>query len=140
MRLLLAIFGMTIGCAIAATASERVRITEHLDANGKATYWFITQEQLGKIPEWKPDSPLPLPVEKAAGKATEWIKNRNARFNEWDIVSISLQKIWDTDKKNKWYYMISVNGTVDVDGIKANTFFFIIILMDGAIVESTDKE
>jgi len=74
------------------------------------------------------------------GKATEWIKNRNKKFTEWDIVSISLGKIWDSEIKNKWYYSISVNGTVDVDGIKANSFFSVIVLMDGTIVEPTSKK
>lgn len=140
MKLRLAIFGLAVGLAAVAAADERVRITEHRDASGKSTYWFITQEGLTNIPEWKVDGPLPLPVEKAVAKATEWIKKRNAKFTEWDIVSISLGKIWDSDIKNRWYYSVSVNGTVDVDGIKANSFFSIIILMDGTIVEPTDKE
>jgi hypothetical protein len=140
MKLCLAIFGLAVGCAVAAAAGELVRITEHRDANGKSTYWFIKQERLSKIPEWKVDGPLPLPVEKAVAKATEWIKKRNAKFTEWDIVSISLGKIWDSDTKNRWYYSVSVNGTVVVDGIKANSFFSVIILMDGTIVEPTGKE
>ena len=140
MKLRLAIFGLAVGLAAVAVAGERVRITEHRDANGKSTYWFITQEELTNIPEWKVDGPLPLPVEKAVAKATEWIKKRNAKFTEWDIASITLGKIWDSDVKNRWYYSVSVNGTVDVDGIKANSFFSIIILMNGTIVEPTDKE
>ncbi len=140
MRLCLALISLTLCCAMAVTANERVRITEHLDANGKSTCWYITQERLAQIPEWRPDVSLPLPVEKAVGKATEWIKNRNKKFTEWDIVSISLGKIWDSEIKNKWYYSISVNGTVDVDGIKANSFFSVIVLMDGTIVEPTSKK
>ena len=140
MRLCLAFFSLALGCAMVVTADERVRITEHRDANGKSTYWYITQERLAQIPDWKPDVSLPLPIEKAVGKATEWIKNRSTKFTERDIVTISLGKIWDSEMKDKWYYTISVNGTVNVDGIKANSFFSVIVLMDGTIVEPSSKE
>ncbi len=140
MTLRLAVFGLMVGFAAVANAGGRVRITEHIDADNKSTYWFITQEALTNIPEWKVDGPLPLPVEKAVAKAMEWIKKRNAKFTEWAVASISLGKIWDSDLKNRWYYSVSVNGTVDVDGIKANSYLSVIILMDGTIVEPTDKE
>jgi hypothetical protein len=140
MRLCLAFFSLALGCAMVVTADEHVMITEHRDANGKSTYWHITRERLAQIPEWKPDVSLPLPIEKAAEKATGWIKSRNTKFTELDIVSISLGKIWDSEMKNKWYYSVSVNGAVNVDGIRANAFFSVIVLMDGTIVEPTSKE
>lgn len=139
MRLCLTFFSLALGCAMVVKADARVMITEHRDVNGKSTYWHITQERLAQTPEWKPDVSLPLPVEKAAGKATEWLKKRTTKFTEWDIVSISLGKIWDSEIKNKWYYSVSVNGTVQVDGIKANSFFSVIVLMDGTVVEPTSE-
>jgi len=140
MKIRLMIFGLVMSYALVASASERIRVTESRDENGKSTYWFITKERLSKIPELDTRSPLPLPVENAVSKATEWIEARHAKFTEWDLASIGLSKIWDSDLKNRWFYNISMSGTIDVDGIKACSCFFVVILMDGTIVKSTEKE
>ena len=140
MKRSLMLFGC-IACLAAATLAEgRVRITEHVDADGKSTFWYITPERLAKLPAWKTDAPLPLPIEKAIAQATAWIKLRHAKFTEWEIVTVSLGKIWDSDTKNRWYYSVSVNGTANVDGVRASSFFSVIVLMDGSVVEPTEQK
>ena len=116
-------------------ASEIVQITDHIDENHNRISYRTTKEILGKCPDWKLDKEPPLPVSTATEIANTWIKKKYPKFNKFSIAAITLSKIWDREYQNKWYYSISVNAFADIDGINTRSFFSVIILMDGSVVE-----
>ncbi|MFA5339389.1 MAG: hypothetical protein WC317_04460 [Candidatus Omnitrophota bacterium] len=132
-RLVIAVLGIFL-FSTQAIAGEVVRLTEHVDENGKRTIYQTTRDVLEKCPEWKTSEELPLPVHKAVEIATQWVKEKYPKFVNFKVVNISLSEIWDDKYKDRWYYSISVNGNVDLDGIRANSYFSVMVLMDGTIV------
>ena len=133
------IFGLVIGWTLIAAADERIQILEQ-SVNGATNLWFITHEQLAQIPEWDATTPPPFPLEKAISQTVEWVESNNPKLKVWDIESVSLGKIWDSRLKNRWYYLVSVKGFEDVNGIVSNTPFSTVVLMDGSFAEVTRKE
>jgi hypothetical protein len=117
-----------------AIANEVVRLTEHIDVNGKRTVFETTKDILEKCPVWKMDREPPLPIHKAVEIAAQWIKKKHPKFTSVNIVSISLSKIWDQKYQDRWYYSIAANAIVDLDGIKASSYFSVMVLMEGTVV------
>lgn len=116
-------------------AGETVRLTEHVDEHGKRTAYVTTRIILEKCPTWKLDKEPPLPIYKAVGLAQEWIKKKHSKFSSVHTANISLSPIWDHDFKDRWYYTVTSEASADLDGITANSYFSILVLMDGSIVE-----
>ncbi|HUL01420.1 MAG TPA: hypothetical protein VLX29_11310 [Nitrospirota bacterium] len=135
---------ITIVCLIlistVAVAGETVRLTEHIDEHGKRTVFVTTKKILEKCPTWKLDKEPPLPIYKAVGLAQEWIKKKYPKFTAVQIVSISLSPIWEHEYKDRWYYSVTAQASADLDGVTANSYFSVMVLMDGTIVgPSTPK-
>ncbi len=116
-------------------AREVVNLTMYTDENGKTTVFETTQDVLERCPAWKMDQEPPLPIYKAVELATQLMKEKYPKFTDFDINSISLSKIWDQKYQDRWYYSIGVNANADLDGIKANSYFNVLVLMDGTVVE-----
>ena len=130
---ILAVLGIILFAA-QAMAGEVVHLAEHMDDNGNRTVFQTTRDVLDKCPTWKMDKEPPLPIHKAVEIAKQWIKKHHPAFTDSKILSISLSKIWDQKYHDRWYYSVSSNATVDVGGIKASSYFSVIVLMDGTVV------
>jgi len=116
-------------------AGERVRVTEHVDEHGKRTVFFTTKQVLEKCPAWKLDKEPPFPTYKAVGLAQAWIKKKYPKFSSVHTATISISPIWDNDFRDRWYYTVTSEASADLDGVTANSYFSVIVLMDGTIVE-----
>ena len=120
--------------AVQGSAGDTVLLTEHIDENGKRTAFVTTKDVIEKSPSWKLDKEPPLPIHKAIQIADKWIKTKYPKFTAFNIISVSISKIWEHKQKDKWYYTISTAASADVDGISAHTYFSVIVLMDGTVV------
>ena len=138
-KLLIAIFGVIL-FTTQGIASEMVRITEYVDEHDKRTAYVTTFDVLKKCPEWTLDKEPPLPINKAVDIAAQWAKKKYPQIQNQTVVSISLSEIWNEKFKNRWYYTVSFNAGADLDGINANAFFNVIVLMDGTVVGPTTSK
>jgi len=133
-KIIMASFVLLLVFASKGFAGETVRLTEHIDEHGKRTTFNTTRTIIEKSPSWKLDSEPPYPIHKAVDKAKQWIKRKYPKFTDLQIVSVSLSPIWERKFRDKWYYSVSAHAGADLDGISANSFFSIMVLMDGTVV------
>lgn len=65
----------------------------------------VTRRDADSFPTWSPaKAECPLSMKEAVSLARERIKGENFKVAKWDLVSIRLSPLWDTDK---WLYSIS---------------------------------
>lgn len=117
-----------------AVAGEVVRLTEFTDENGKRIVYETTKDVIEKCPIWRMDEEPPFPIHRAVELAMQWIREKYPKFTNFDIVNISLSKTWNEKYKDMWYYSIFFNANVDLNGIKASSYFTVLVLMDGTVV------
>jgi hypothetical protein len=118
-----------------AAADEVVYLMDYTDQNGNRITYETTKETLERCPVWKMEEEVPFPIHKAVEVTTRWAKEKYPNFTDFDIVNISLCQMWEEKHKGTWYYNISINANVDLNGINANSYFSVLVLMDGTIVE-----
>ena len=142
MRRIFVAFGtlMILHAPSSIMASEKVGITEHRDEKGKSTFYSTTTEVLSRSPSWDSTGNPPLSLGDATIKARNWIKTKYPSFKTEDVENISLGKIWNQEIKNRWYYTISLRARATVDGIETENFFSVIVLLDGNIIDPSEKE
>jgi hypothetical protein len=133
-KIIFASFVLALSLVTNGIAGDIVRLTEHIDEHGKRTVYNTSKTVLEKSPPWKLDKEPPFPIHKAVATAERWIKEKYPKFTEIHIVSVSLSPIWDDKYKDRWYYSITAQAGADLDGISANSYFSIMVLMDGTVV------
>lgn len=126
--------------ATAASAGDRVQLMVNTDEAGRRSYYMADAATLEKCPSWDLKVEPPLPVTEAVAKAKDWLKRKQASFLIDDVTSIGLMKIWATGVKDKWCYSIHFQGRASVDGIPGDKNFLVVVLMDGSIVQPSDKK
>ena len=116
-----------------AYASDRIKLMENTDASGKTTYFMVDEGVLKKCPGWDLRIAPPLSAAEAIAKAKKWLKQEDA-----DVTAVHLNKVGGPPVlEDKWVYSLSLQGRVN--GFPADKFFFVVILMDGTVVQPSEK-
>ena len=126
-------------------ASETVCLTPvQTTENGMRTVLATTRDVLDKSPDWSLEKEPPLSIHDAIAAANGWAKNKYPQLTNLTLRSISLSRFpvswdrqptaWPPKPKDKWYYMLSMQAAVELDGINAGANFQVIVLMDGTVV------
>lgn len=134
------ILGATTVVLTAIAEPGRINITQSTDEKGKTTYFMVSNEMVAKCPAWNEEQEPPLSIRQAITKARDWVKKKYPAFSVSNVNSVCMGKIWEHKILDRWYYSIGIEGRVAVNGIDAIKHFEIVVLMDGSIVEPSDKE
>ena len=125
-----------ISYAFARNECAGVHMGLFSDANGVSTLFCASYDDVVDSPEWDGSTdPLPLSISQAVEIGRKWMKDNNPKLDDFEVRTISINRVGDSRIKNRWYYSIEFQAVVSGRTLYGSPFF-VKILMNGVVVES----
>ena len=108
----------------------------HVTSDGKSTIHKISVAKARALDEWDPESgdPAPLSFKKAITEGKAWMMKKYPKMDDFQVRSITIEKMGWSSLRNRWYYKIEFNPIVGGQKL-FGSMFTAVVLLDGSVVE-----